>query len=161
MRKIAFILAFLAISMSFTFGQTASDTISLVKGPGGMRFYKDWHEITMNQLIMKIKPNDKAYQLLNSARSSYTWGSILAYSGGFLIGYPIGAAISGKKPVWAMAGIGAGLVLLSIPIYRNYIKKTEQAIDTYNRGLQTTSFWDKNELNFSFTENGIGVTLNF
>lgn len=30
---------------------------------------------------------------------------ILSYAGGFMIGWPIGTAIGGGKPAWALAGI--------------------------------------------------------
>jgi len=60
-----------------------------------------------------------------------------------------------------MAGIGAGLIVVSIPISQSFNKKAKQAVDTYNGGLQTSSFWDKNELKLTMTGNGIGLTLNF
>ena len=54
-----------------------------------------------------------------------------------------------------MAGIGAGLIVVSIPISQSFNKKAKQAVDTYNGGLQTSSFWDKNELKLTMTGNGI------
>ena len=60
-----------------------------------------------------------------------------------------------------MAGIGAGLIVVSIPITQSLNKKEKKAVEKYNGGLQTSSFWDKNELKLSLTGNGIGLTLNF
>lgn len=39
-----------------------------------------------------------------------------AYTGGALIGYTAGSAIAGNKANWAVAGIGAGLIGIAIPI---------------------------------------------
>jgi hypothetical protein len=52
-------------------------------------------------------------------------------------------------------------VIDSISISQNYNKKAKQAVDTYNGGLLTTSFWDQSELGLSMSGNGIGITLRF
>ena len=62
-----------------------------------------------------MKPNEQAYKLIKSAQSTYTWGKcIFSYAGGFMIGYPLGTALGGGEPNWAMANIGAGLKAASI-----------------------------------------------
>jgi len=40
----------------------------------------------------------------------------LAYTGGALIGYTAGSAITGNKANWAVAGVGAGLIGIAVPI---------------------------------------------
>jgi hypothetical protein len=161
MRKIAIILTLLAVSMSFTFGQTASDSISMKKVFGGYQFYQGEQRLNVNQLVNTMKPNNQAYQQIKSAQSTYTLATIIGGVGGFMVGWPIGTALGGGEPNWTMAGIGAGLIVVSIPISQSFNKKAKQAVETYNGGLQTSSFWDKNELKLSLTGNGIGLTLNF
>ena len=161
MKKIAITLALLAVNMSFMFGQTASDSITMKKVFGGYQFYQGERLLKMNDLTITMVLNNEAYKQIKSARSAYTMASILSYAGGFLVGWPLGTAIGGGEPNWTLAGIGAGLIVVSIPITQSFNKKAKQAVDTYNGGLQTSSFWDKNELNLSLTGNGIGLTLNF
>lgn len=161
MRKIAIILTLLVVSMSFTFGQTASDSISMKKVFGGYQFYQGEQRLNVNQLVNTMKPNIQAYQQIKSAQSTYTLATIIGGVGGFMVGWPIGTALGGGEPNWTMAGIGAGLIVVSIPISQSFNKKAKQAVETYNSGLQTSSFWDKNELKLSLTGNGIGLTLNF
>ncbi len=161
MKKIAITLALLAVSMSFMFGQTASDSITMKKVFGGYQFYQGERLLKMSDLTITMVLNNEAYKQIKSARSAYTMASILSYAGGFLVGWPLGTAIGGGEPNWTLAGIGAGLIVVSIPITQSFNKKAKQAVDTYNGGLQTSSFWDKNELNLSLTGNGIGLTLNF
>ena len=60
---------------------------------------------------------------------------ILSYAGGFMIGWPIGTAIGGGKPAWALAGIGGGLVAVAIPLSISSNKKMETAVRQYNAGL--------------------------
>jgi hypothetical protein len=161
MRKIAIILTLLAVSMSFTFGQTVSDSVSMKKVFGGYQFYQGEKRLNMNQLVNMMKPNNQAYQQIKSAQSTYTLSTIIGGVGGFMVGWPIGTALGGGDPNWTMAGIGAGLIVVSIPISQSFNKKAKQAVETYNSGLQTSSFWDKNELKLSLTGNGLGLTLNF
>jgi len=161
MRKIAIVLILLAVSMSFTFGQTASDSISIKKVFGGYQFYQGKQRLNMNQLVNLMKPNEQAYKQIKSAESTYTMAMILSYAGGFMVGWPLGTAIGGGEPNWVMAGIGAGLIVVTIPISQSFNKKAKQAVETYNSGIQTSSFWDKKELKLLLTGNGIGLTLNF
>lgn len=161
MKKIAIILTLLAVSMSFTFGQTVSDSVSMKKVFGGYQFYQGEKRLNMNQLVNMMKPNNQAYQQIKSAQSTYTLSTIIGGVGGFMVGWPIGTALGGGDPNWTMAGIGAGLIVVSIPISQSFNKKAKQAVETYNSGLQTSSFWDKNELKLSLTGNGLGLTLNF
>ena len=162
MKKIAIISTLLALSMSFTFGQTASDTISMKKVFGSYQFYQGEQRLKMNQLINTMKPNEQAYEQIQSAQSTNIIAIALSSAGGFLIGWYIGDALREGGSNWNMIGIGAGLVVVSIPISHNFNIKARQAVETYNSGLlQTSSFWDKNELKISFSGNGIGLTLNF
>lgn len=161
MKKIAITLALLAVNMSFMFGQKTSDSITMKKVFGGYQFYQGERLLKMSDLTITMVLNNEAYKQIKSARSAYTMASILSYAGGFLVGWPLGTAIGGGEPNWTLAGIGAGLIVVSIPIAQSFNKKAKQAVDTYNGGLQTSSFWDKNELNLSLTGNGIGLTLNF
>lgn len=161
MKQISIILTLLIISITFVFGQTVPDSISMKKVFGGYQFYQGDQRLNMNQLANKMKLNDQAYQQIKSAQSSYTLASIIGGVGGFMVGWPIGTAFGGGDPNWTMAGIGAGLIVVSIPITQSVNKKAKQAIETYNSDLQTTSFWDKRELKFSMNGNGIGLTLSF
>lgn len=120
MRKIAIILTLLVVSMSFTFGQTASDSISMKKVFGGYQFYQGEQRLNVNQLVNTMKPNNQAYQQIKSAQSTYTLATIIGGVGGFMVGWPIGTALGGGEPNWTMAGIGAGLFVVSIPISQSF-----------------------------------------
>lgn len=161
MKRIAIIMTLLTVACSFTYGQTSTDSISMKKVFGGYQFYQGDKRLNMNQLVKAMEPNEKAYKEIKSAQSTYTLSTIVGFAGGFMVGWPIGTAIGGGEPNWTMAGIGAGLIVVSIPITQSFNKKAKQAVETYNGGLQTSSFWDKNELKLSLTGNGIGLTLNF
>lgn len=96
--------------------------------------------LKVNQLVNTLKPNEQAYKQIKSAQSTYILAMILSYAGGFMVGYPIGTAFGGGEPNWAIAGVGAGLIVVAIPISQKFSKKARLAVDTYNRGLETSSF---------------------
>ena len=78
-----------------------------------------------------------------------------------MVGWQIGAALGGGDPNWALAGIGAGLIVVYIPISQKFNKQAKTAVDTFNGGLKTSSFWDNNELGIGLTGNGVGLSLRF
>jgi len=162
MRRTAIIMTLMTVVVcSFTYGQTSTDSIYVKKVFGGYQFYQGDKKLDINQLVTTLETNDLAYQQIKSAKTKHTIATIMGGVGGFLIGWPIGAALGGGEPNWTMAGIGGGIIVVSIPIVKSCNKKAIQAVETYNSGLRTSSFWDKNKLKLSLTENGIGLTLNF
>lgn len=161
MKRVTIIITLLTVVCSLTYGQSVSDSISVKKVFGGYQFYQGDKKLDINQLVSTMQSNEQAYQQIKSAKTKHTIATIMCGVGGFLIGWPIGAALGGGEPNWTMAGIGGGIIVVSIPIVKSCNKKSIQAVETYNSGLRTSSFWDKNKLKLSFTENGIGLTLNF
>ncbi len=53
--------------MTFTFGQTVSDSISMKKVFGGYQFYQGEQRLNIKQLANTMKPNDLAYKQIKSA----------------------------------------------------------------------------------------------
>jgi hypothetical protein len=161
MRKMVLILCLLTTSISFTLAQHVNDAIVMKRVFGGYQFYQGTNRLNMNQLVNAMKPNEQAYLQIKSAKSTYTLAAIVGATGGFLVGWPLGTALGGGEPNWVMAGIGVGLIGVSIPITQNFNKKAKQAVDTFNSGLQANSFWDDTEIKLAMTGNGIGLVFRF
>lgn len=161
MRKTALIIALLALNLSFSFAQTATDSILIKKAGREYQFYQGGERLNMRQLLVIMHSNEMAFKQMRSAQSSYTLGLFVGMTGGFMVGYPLGTALAGGEPNWTIAIIGGALIVAYIPISQGFNKKSHQAVETYNAGLQTTSFWDTHELNLSITTNGLGIALNF
>ena len=113
-----------------TQGQT--DAVEIRKVFGGYQFYHEGKQIKLTQLEDLLRSNEQAYQQIKSSRSSRTISAILGYAGGFMIGWPLGTAIVGGKPNWALAGAGAGLAAVSIPISASANRKMKKAVSIYN-----------------------------
>lgn len=92
-----------------------------------------------------MRSNAKAYKQINSALPNDYLAKIFSYAGGGLIGWPIGAALSGGKPNWSLAGIGAGLIVVAIPIGKQCDKKLIMQSEFLTTELR--------QLHFEITEN--------
>lgn len=161
MKKLSLLFILLSLSISSIFGQTPSDTIANKKIFGGYIFYEGNRKLSSSELEHKLSSNQKAYTQFKSAQATNIFASILGGVGGFCIGWPIGTTLAGREANWTMAGIGAGLALISIPIGSSAANKIKKATEIYNSGSQTSSFWDNKELRLSLTENGVGLVLHF
>lgn len=161
MKRFVITMSLLVASLTALFGQTATDSITMTKVFGGYQFHQGEKSLTLNQLVRTMEPNEMAYEQIKAAQSTNTLATVIGVAGGLLVGFPVGTAIGGGDPNWVVAGIGAGLILVCIPISQKFNKQAKQAVETYNGGLQTSSFWDKKELNFAFTGHGFGLTLSF
>lgn len=129
---------------------------------GGYKYTQNDASLTMRSLVKTMEANADAYELIKKARTNNTLANILSGAGGALIGFPIGTSLGGGDPNWALAGIGAGLVVVAIPISSSAFKKANQAVDLYNADLNETSFYHfKPEFNIIANKNGIGLSMNF
>ena len=118
----------LAIGLNFSYGQTASDSISIKKIFGGYKFYQGDKKLSMAVLVNTMQANEQAFKEIKSAQSAYALATILGGAGGALVGWPVGAAIAGGKANWVLAGMGAGLIIASIPITQSFNRHSRQAV---------------------------------
>jgi hypothetical protein len=153
---ILFALIFLTINL---FGQIPSDSIQIKKRLGPV-FQQNGKNLTPNQLMAITKSNPDAYAEMKIANTNYVASLFLQFPGGFLIGYPIGTAIGGGKPNWTMAAIGAGLVVVAIPLISGYNKHATNAVRIYNKRLKSSSM-PASTIILGFTANGIGFRVRF
>ncbi|MBL7969569.1 MAG: hypothetical protein JNK09_21395 [Prolixibacteraceae bacterium] len=161
MKKYFLFSALLSIMYLFSFGQAPTAPIEMKKTFGGYLFYQSDERMNMNQLTRAMKANEQAYNEFKTAKSNYVAASIIGGAGGFMIGWPLGAALAGGEANWTMAGIGAGLVAISIPFNVKFNKQVKHAVEKYNEGLKTGSFKDRSEIRFSMTGNGAGMVFRF
>ncbi len=158
MKKAILTITIILISMTFCFAQK----IEVKKVFGGYKYFQNGQKLTMNTLSETMKENTSAFELIKKAKSNNTISFILGGVGGALIGYQLGQEISEKDANWAVAGVGAGLIVIAIPISSKVNKQTNRAVEMYNSSLNSTTYNSFNpEFNIISNENGIGLALNF
>lgn len=136
--------------------------IEMEKVFGGYKYTQNGIMLTMNDLVKTMESNQQAFELIKEAQSCNVLASIIGGAGGALIGFPLGTAAGGGEANWTLAGIGAGLVVIGIPISSKVNKKSKRAVEIYNTGLDTTSFNEfKPEFKILANGNGIGLSMRF
>lgn len=158
-KKTAFILFTLTMINASGFGQTVTDSI-VAENRLGVVFKQNGRYLTPAQLQDVVASNPEAVALMQKARNNYGVSMVLGAAGGFLVGWPIGTAIGGGKPEWGLAGIGVGLVLLSIPFSSAYGKNAQAAVEIYNRELRNQPGRQVG-LRLGYTGNGMQLVLSF
>ncbi len=108
-----------------------------------------------------MKNDQEAYALAKSAKSNYIASQVVGGIGGFVVGWNLGTAIGGGKPNWTIAGMGAALIIVSIPITSNSIKKMKKAVDHYNSSLTSTVYHFRPTYSIVSNGNGIGLSMSF
>lgn len=124
-------------------------------------FQKNGARLNNNQLTNLVKNNPEAAALMDKAKTNNTIGTIFGFIGGGLIGWQFGSAIGGGEPNWAAAGVGAGLIGISIPFNAGYNKNSQRAVELYNAGLNASSNNQQPELKLGFSGSGLGLKLKF
>ena len=124
-------------------------------------------QIPSYEIKKYLKDNDfKAYSLYTKAKNKSVFGGLLLGLGSVLIVSDAVKAIvteGGQFPT-AIAATGAVLVGTSFFVLKGKNKKMQQAIDSYNNGLKTTSELENNfeaNVNLVANQNGLGLRLSF
>ena len=118
--------------------------------------------MTMNELVKTMEGNQEAFKLIKKAQANTTVASIIGGVGGALIGYPLGTALGGGEADWSLLGIGAGIVVIAIPIASNANKNAKNAVELYKASLNPTSYNQfKPKFEFISNRDGLGLTLRF
>lgn len=140
---------------------TQTDSISFsAKGLGYGYMYNN-RVLDLGSLETILSSNTAAYEMLRKAKSSSVIISILSYTGGFLIGYPLGTMLRGDNPNWTMALIGCGLIAIDLPIVASAEKKLLNAVKIYNSGIYREPISQKMNLKFGLNQNGLALVLKF
>lgn len=116
----------------------------------------------MGDLNATFEPASASAELLKKARRDNTIAMILGGAGGGLVGFSLGTALGGGDPNWAMAGIGAGLIIVAIPISNSAGNKTREAVELYNTSINSKkAIVSRPQFFLTTSATGIGFSLVF
>ena len=161
-RHVIFLLLFSMATLQNVVAQgIVNDESIQVEGNAfmGMRFYQQGKTLTMQEATQAVHANPAAFEHMTKARNQSVLGMILGAAGGFCIGWPIGTAIGGGDPNWVMAGVGAGLVAITIPISISATKHARDGVSLYNEGLSKPQ--SRLNVDVGLVGAGLGLTIYF
>lgn len=157
-----FLGSFLGLSAQISNQSSQGEPITVREGFWGLRFKQGENRLSSSKVLdIMRETNDEAYRLLNKAflHNGISWGA--AVLGGGMVGY--GLAVRDDDPNGiAFLGIGLGLVIGAYILDSSYNKKTRRAVDIYNAGLQTSSFFQREpQIDLVSTSTGFGIIWRF
>lgn len=153
-------LTLFSLFYSFSFAQSSEAPLTMSSGFFGWQFKYGGQKRSLAEVTNMMAPNEQASAYLRSARSNNTLATLVSTIGGFMVGYPIGTSLGGGDPNWLLAGVGAGLIVVSVPLSLKATSQAKNAVATFNEGATATSLRGP-ELRAGFTGNGIGLRLQF
>lgn len=121
-----------AICLVIVIGAVSAQEITMYKTFGGVRFERDSVALSQRQVMEILHENPAASTEFKKAKTNSTVSAILGFSGGVLLGFPLGTAVAGGDPEWNLAIAGGVLILGSIPFNRMYKARALTALDIYN-----------------------------
>jgi predicted MFS family arabinose efflux permease len=129
------LFALLFFLITFT---ASAQRIEIYKTFGGVQFERDGVAISVRQVQSILTTNPDAHALFKKARTNSSVASVMGFTGGLLIGVPLGTALVGGDPEWSLALAGAGVLVLSIPFNKAFQRNAVDALDQYNAQQPST-----------------------
>jgi hypothetical protein len=103
----------------------------------GTEYQQSGKRIDREDMHSKLENESGPAEELSGQTALAVSSLVLAVAGGGMVGWPLGQAIAGEnEPLWVLAGVGAGLIVLSIPLAIVADNKVENAVDAHNRRLR-------------------------
>ena len=162
MYKKPIILLFNLIICISIFSQNSNDSIQIIKLNNNYSYEQNSHVLNYREIKEILKADKEATRYLKSAKLSNDISTALRWAGGFLIEYPIGGFIAGKKVNASMLTVGIGFLVIDIPVSIAVKKNLFKSISIYNDHKNATGLIDNDyDLQMGITQNGIGFTFKF
>jgi hypothetical protein len=124
----------------YTKKMSVGSPIDLDSSPGGPRYLQDGAGIDAADMAEQLEKEPEAASDVAAAQAWRVASTVFAAAGGALIGWPLGQALGGeRKPLWALAGAGAGAIVVSIPLSALAVYSMDNAVKSHNRALGSTT----------------------
>ncbi|HMA94153.1 MAG TPA: hypothetical protein VKP30_15790 [Polyangiaceae bacterium] len=115
----------------------ANSAITVRSGGFGNTYEQAGRPLDRGDMLDKLSEWEPTKADADSAKTLGTVATVIGAVGGALVGWPIGAAIAGsREPPWVLAGIGAGVIAVSIPFSIAAGNRVESAVESHNRLLR-------------------------
>lgn len=149
---------------SFLFSAKAQMPVDSIVCKSSFLSYKYYvrGELTSADRVLKLmRDSTIAYDKFASANEARVFGYILGASGLVFMVVPATMSLFGNNKAWGMAYAGAGLTLVSIPLFIKHKTQIPKAIKLHNEMPPINFSQKRTELRLGITKNGVGLCLCF
>lgn len=163
-RKISSIGIFLYLALGISFSaksQVSSDSIIAKTNFLSYKYLFRGVPISANKVLEIMKDSSDAYEDFASANEARVFAYIFGTSGVIFMALPVVMSAFGNNKAWGIAYAGAGLVLVSVPLFVKHKAQTIKALELYNQKVEINTAQRKTELHFQLTQYGLSFCLRF
>lgn len=159
--KTCLMLAVLVMTglLNYCYAQSPNEVVIQKKGLG-FAYYLDGREISKNELFYVLEGDPAAERIIKKSHRNKFPGKVLRYAGAASLGMAVGTYVTGGPPNWAAAGIGAALVVISLPFTGAVLKREQQAIYAYNGAVRYASK-PKVDMTLGYEQHGATLKISF
>jgi len=141
---------------------SVSTSIKIQKQQGGRTLYLQGNnELSKKELLYVLEDSPSAMEELRYYELARGVGFVTGAAGGFCIGWYWGGYIMGKRYNPTLLGVGVAGALTSILCEFAARKNLHNAINIYNNETHKPTGSNTLQLNFGFSEQGLGLNLKF
>ncbi|WP_418499596.1 hypothetical protein [Flagellimonas sp.] len=141
---------------------TVEPEIEMKAGLLGYRFFKDGERLNWKELLDATASVEEANLLIKKGKYQNTFSAILAFTGGVLIGIPLGQQSADRDPTWELAYVGGALGLSAFYLSFRAFNNINKGVDSYNIAVaQKSSYRFQPEFFILNNQNGFGLAMRF
>lgn len=137
------------------------DTIQITKLASGHKYIYKGETLTMNRLELLLNKNASSAKYYSKATRNTGLLQVMSYLGGALIGYPIGTMLGGGKPIWELAAVGCGILVISVPIVTSANANLLKAVNAFNQESVLTKKDNFFDLKLGLNQSGVALIMHF
>ena len=141
---------------------TIEPEIEMKAGLLGYRFFKDGERLNWKELLEATASVEEAHLLIKRGRSQNTFSSVFAFTGGALIGIPLGQKSADRDPTWELAYLGGALGIAAFYLSFKAFNNINKGVDNYNIAVaKQSSYRFQPEFFIVNNQNGFGLAMRF
>lgn len=114
----------------------ATRPITVRSGALSNDYEQEGSPLDREDMVSRLGENPNTAADISTARTLMTLTMVGSAVGGALIGWPLGQALVGREePMWELAAVGGGVIVVSIPFGLWGESKLGDAVQTHNATL--------------------------
>ena len=139
----------------------SSDEIELKVTLLGYRFFQNDERLTWRELEDATESVQEANALIRKAKTQNRLSSIFAFTGGGLLGIPLGQQLADRDPNWELAYVSGAALIVSLHLSFRAFNNANKGVDLYNLETAKTASWFNPEFRLVASSNRFGLAMRF
>ncbi len=137
------------------------DSIHYESGFLHYKYFVNGEQKSANQVLKLLPDSTFIYDNFSSANEARIFGYIFSSTGLLCMLIPSVMSAFGNNKAWGLAYAGAGIALVSVPLFIKHKNQVPKSIDAYHQLPPVKQSKHTSQLLFGIHQNGLGFCLRF